>query len=1520
VRNSGLNVLDTASIYEALLGSINIILYFKEFFFLNWELTMRKGISPCLAFLLLQISVTAWSQVYNDIHHQLKFRQVTVDNGLTNNRISAICEDKYGYIWIATTYGLNRFNGIEIKTFHHQDQDSQSLPSDYIYVVYCDSKGRIWAGTNEGLCYYNEFTNGFTKFNLSQLSSESDVIFDILEDEKNHLWFATIKGLILYMPEHDSVVCFNQNSYKHDWVLPSDTITRVIADKSDKLWVSLYNRGLCWIDKDKGIVKNFTYVPGKNNSLSDNQVERIFQDSRGDIWIGTLNGGLNMLNRSDSTFTRYVIDKNDSYSDRVRAIFEDPEGNLYFGTRAGLYLFDRTSLNFILYANTPHKFSTLSANSILCSFTDNKAGIWLGTYYGGVNYSNFEYCTFVSYTAKDNDPYFLNNPSVFGINEDSKGNIYICTEKGINVLRKNGSTFDYFMHEPANSNSLGYNDVKSIAVDSKDNLWIGTNNEGLNFYSRQSGKFIYFKHIPHDSTSLPNNKVYFVFLDRDENLWVLTNERWGMYPSRLSLLKANADKFINYPYNFYNCIIENASGNLYLGGTNGFWLFRKHSGKFLYYPSNRIVNVQVLHEDRMGKLWIGSESGLSRFDPLTNCYKHYSQSEGYPVHNVFGILSDEKNNLWVSTNSGLVKMIDIVVSPDSFSFRVYNKDDGLPSKEFMYNASFRNQQGEMFFGTNNGLVRFHPDEIKVNPFKANIVISELIIGNESILPGDRINRKVILKQPIQVAKSVVIDHKTKVFSLRFDALHFANPEKNSFKYKLENFDHDWQYANAYNNYVTYTGLPKGEYTFKIYAANKDGIYCDKPAILHIRILPPFWQTWAFRIAVGLFLVLVGSVAFRLRLRTLQKQKRILEEIVTQRTAELKKSYAELQEQKYEILAQNEEIQSQNEEMNKQRGIIENNNILLETANKNLQLLNEFGHQLTATLDKPDINRMILNYIKSLLNINIFGLGIYDKDKQGIVFSDFTEEGMKMPEFTSTMDDTSSMGVYCFKKNEMILCNDFENEYKNYITRINFRTASIPQSVIYIPLRVGNKKLGVLTLQSYSKNAFPDPIIPMVESIASYIAIALDNATAYEIVQRQNEQLEKRKEFLEHLVQERTRDLEQAKNKAEESDTLKSSFLANMSHEIRTPLNAIIGFIELLNDSNNSPEEISTYRQIIKNSGFTLLQLINDIIDFSKMESGQLECFISDVPINSMLSDLYISFKEEIKKTQVFFKKSLEIRVVMPPEGQIILQTDSVRLQQIFINLLGNAVKFTHEGFIEFGVKEVKSGYEVILFVRDTGIGIEKKYQQKIFDRFYKVDDDKSTLYRGTGLGLSITKHLVEILGGKIWLESEPGRGSEFLFSIPYNTSPEDKDYKFDKALLSNKIIPDWSDKHFLIVEDEESNYQVINSLLHKTKVKTSWAQNGEEAMEYYQQQMGTINLVLMDIKMPKMDGFQTIKEIRKLNPAAVIIAQTAYALANEVHQIQKEGFNGYIIKPLTQHSLIKTILKFIQVKDKNIQK
>jgi PAS domain S-box-containing protein len=383
-------------------------------------------------------------------------------------------------------------------------------------------------------------------------------------------------------------------------------------------------------------------------------------------------------------------------------------------------------------------------------------------------------------------------------------------------------------------------------------------------------------------------------------------------------------------------------------------------------------------------------------------------------------------------------------------------------------------------------------------------------------------------------------------------------------------------------------------------------------------------------------------------------------------------------------------------------------------------------------------------------------------------------------------------------------------------------------------------------------------------------------------------------------------LRKAKEKAEEADNLKSAFLANMSHEIRTPMNAIIGFSDMLVQEDFTKEEKHEFAGIIKSSGDTLLKLIDDIINISLIEAGQLKFNIASYNLNSLLREVHLSFQGEKNRLN---KNHIEINLSQANfDDHISIKTDKVRFQQILTNLVGNALKFTDSGQIEIGYSI--NHKELTIFVKDTGIGIPKDKIPFIFERFSKLNDDKK-LYSGTGLGLTISKKLVAQMGGILTAESDYGKGSTFKFTIAYHY---DKSVKSSQTPKKSPQIETgtfmWSDKSLLIVEDVESNFQFLATALRKTGVKIQWAKNGNEAINYCR--ISNPDAILMDIQLPEKSGYDVTREILTLYPDIPIIAQTAYAFNDEKEKIIEAGCVDYITKPINTQILYETIHKYFK--------
>jgi PAS domain S-box-containing protein len=374
------------------------------------------------------------------------------------------------------------------------------------------------------------------------------------------------------------------------------------------------------------------------------------------------------------------------------------------------------------------------------------------------------------------------------------------------------------------------------------------------------------------------------------------------------------------------------------------------------------------------------------------------------------------------------------------------------------------------------------------------------------------------------------------------------------------------------------------------------------------------------------------------------------------------------------------------------------------------------------------------------------------------------------------------------------------------------------------------------------------------------------------------------------------ELLKAKEKAEESDRLKTSFLQNMSHEIRTPMNAITGFASLLDNSELAADKRKNFTSIIVHSSNQLLSIVNDILTISSIDTRQEKVNIDIVNVNQVINDLQDIFKHRA------LIKNVEITSVCQLKDQEAeIYTDSTKLTQILTNLLSNALKFTQEGTINIGYKLQNEILE--FFVKDNGIGIKAEVQDKIFERFRQADMYINKKYGGTGLGLAISKAFIELLGGKIWVESRIGKGSTFFFTIPYKPITSTKKIKIRNKNYSKAIT-------VIIADDEELNLFYLEELLHDLNLRLLRANDGRETVDICKKDP-TVRLILMDIRMPVLDGSKAAMEIKKIRPGLPIIAQSAYALDREIREYNKFGFDDYITKPIVKDELIEKVMKFI---------
>lgn len=466
---------------------------------------------------------------------------------------------------------------------------------------------------------------------------------------------------------------------------------------------------------------------------------------------------------------------------------------------------------------------------------------------------------------------------------------------------------------------------------------------------------------------------------------------------------------------------------------------------------------------------------------------------------------------------------------------------------------------------------------------------------------------------------------------------------------------------------------------------------------------------------------------------------------------------------------------------------------------------------------------------------------------------------------------NSLSGLVVKKSETLLLNKYE--IQQIAKNNNLKLLGTPAECwLGVPLKAGDKVLGVIFVQSYRDiNAYDKSSADLLEIIANQISVFIEKKKAEE-------------------------ELIIAKEKAEESDKLKTAFLQNMSHEIRTPLNSILGFSQLLNQDSVNIEDIKTFSGYIHSGGKRLMKLIDNIIDISKIESGEVSLEYSSVNIPKLIEEVFNQFTVTAHLQTVDL-----VQTNLTGDENLHLKADSFKLYQILTNLISNALKFTDNGSVEIRYEIINN--EILFCVKDTGKGISQEHIEKIFERFYQADMSFSRGFEGTGLGLAISKGLVDLMSGKIWVESEINKGTSFYFSLPFNKINKNKSEK------ETNIKMQFSDRTILIAEDDDSSFIFLKMLLEKENINVIRAVNGIEVLEICKNR-NDINLILMDIKMPEMNGVDATKEIKKLYPHIPVVAQTAYAFSSDKEIFLAAGCDDYIAKPIDKRKLFECINKY----------
>jgi signal transduction histidine kinase/ligand-binding sensor domain-containing protein/DNA-binding response OmpR family regulator len=794
----------------------------------------------------------------------LRFKHLSVQDGLSRSWVKCFLEDRTGLLWIGTADGLNKFDGKDFRIYKYLPALPRSLNHNNINLIFEDSKGQLWVGTQAGLNFYQRELDEFVP--IPFVDNYISSIYELREDT---LLLGTAGGLFL----------FNTVSHKSVQLYNDFYVEKILKDTQGNIWLATH-KGLMLFNPVDNTVRQVEFGQGQHQSLRDVLLKTLFQDSRGGLWIGTGWQGLYYLNYPANNLSQaQLINFKPNPSDpaqitqgAILALSEDEDHNVWIGIENGginllnLDAFDQGNYFFTKVVSNPSNPMSLSNNSIHALYTDKQNTMWVGTYAGGANHYNKLLQRFGHHEAIPVSNKSINNKYVNAI-FDEDNYLWIGTEKGLNRYDKAADRWEYFTHDFKNPSTIGSDAALTIMRDSRDRLWVGTWTGGLNLFDERSKSFLKFHHDPNNPASISGDNIRTIVESKDRRIWV------GTMGGGLSVYDHEKGSFIRFQEspgqnalssNWVVDLIEDHLGNIWISTTEAVDLLDPKTGHFTTFtldpakPESINYNgATCLFKDSKNTIWIGTSNGLNYFVRQDSSFRHYTEDDGLPNNFIKAITEDREGNIWLSTNNTITMFKKGTALPEDPEFRSFSVFDGLPSSEFVGHAVHANHKGELYFGSTNGYFVFDPSNIKSNSTIPKIVFTDLRVNN---LPVNVNTPGSPLKKDISVTTQLELSRKQNVFTIGFAALNFIESESNQYAFKLEGFDKQWNYVGDQQS-ATYTNLDPGNYTFRVRASNNDGLWNDEGVSLEITILPAWWETSLAKI-VYMAVFILGIFFFR----------------------------------------------------------------------------------------------------------------------------------------------------------------------------------------------------------------------------------------------------------------------------------------------------------------------------------------------------------------------------------------------------------------------------------------------------------------------------------------------------------------------------------------------------------------------------------------------------------------------------------------------------------------------------------
>lgn len=1415
----------------------------------------------------------------------LRFMRLTSEDGLSTERIMAVVQDQQGFIWLGTWNGLYRYDGHALKLYEHDPADPHSLGGNIVDVLRVDRAGQLWIGlAGLGVDRFDKVKEQFVHYKANPADLKGGIsgsIVDITEDHQGEMWFASSdQGLFRLNPQTGQIYNYRHNPadphsinsnvlrsllvdrsgnlwigtqyggldrlevetglFIHYLADPQNVtgsyLMSMVEDASGDLWLAVYGVGLYRFNPQTGLVDHFVNNPADPYSLSSNDPYKLDIDQAGALWIGTASGGLNRFEPETGRFLRFQNNPNDLFSlpvGRVTDIFEDRAGSLWLATDGGgAAIWHRLTAAFRHYTTA----DGLSAETVRAIYQDTSGIVWIGTS-GGLNRLDPQTREIFQFRHNPDDPHSLTGDSIYAIFEDHTGGLWVGAFSGLNRLDRATGQFTRYRHDPADPHSLSENIVYAITEDRLGNLWIGTASD-LNRFDPATGQFTVYRHNPDDPNSLSHNGVFSLYADGETGvLWVGTNN----------------------------------------GGLNRFEPDKNYWTRYRADPANPHTlsddRVTAIHKDKTGDLWLATLNGINRFDPASGEFTRYNRQNGLSADAVVGVLEDAQGYLWFATYNGLSRF-----DPRTQTFENYNRVDGLNNLEYGIFAYCRTQNGELWFGGTKGVDVVEPDRLIKNQYVPPVVFTNFEVNNRPVPVGEG----SLLSQSITTAPPLTLSYLDRVITFEFAALNFISASKNQYRYRLEGFEQDWVQTTSERAFATYTNLDPGQYVFRVIGSNNDGVWNETGASIRLTIIPPWWRTpWFYGLCAAMVLGIFGFI-YQTKTNQLHAAKAA--------ALQIKES-----EEKYRLLVENQtDLVVKVDPAGQFQFISPSYCRLFGKTEEELlgrsfvPLIHEDDRERTAKAMEALYSPPYTAYVeqRAMTKDGWRWLGWQDTailDETGNVTAiigvgrDITvrKQAEQKIRFQATLLEVVGQAVIATDQNGVItylnraaeeLCHwTVDEAVGHYIHNVIALDIS-PDKDQEIISRLNRGKVwgGEVSAMRRDKVVFSaqisvSPIWDDTGGLIGLIGVLSD--------------ITRRKQLEEETVR-------------QERLAAVGHLAAGIAHDFNNILTGIIGFADLLAHHPDMPPSVRPDLARIVKQGQRAAQLTRQILDFSR------QSVIEPHPL-----DLKIYLNETIHFIERTIPETIKIEFSFAPTDYTI-NADPASLQQIITNLAVNArdampqggtllftlSKITVPPTGPFPSDDVTTGEWVKLAASDTGSGIAPEVLPYIFEPFFTT----KTIGQGTGLGLAQVYGIIKQHQGGITVESRPGEGATFTLYFPAVAAQVAATGETAGAIALGH------GETILLVEDDPNVLRVAVSMLETLNYRVLTASNGRNALTAYRAGVDQIALVLTDVMMPEMDGFELARALQAEAPALRVVVMSGYAhnadlnlSSNVVAQLQK---------------------------------